>query len=208
MYYFVHWLSKKKHNYFFSLFNSTPPISPAVAGMVHYILYLYHLSSPIYFHFECVLSFIITTRSLLQTSFTFRRHFRLCCGYFSFVFGLDLDLKTRFKIDSFFPQFLAISRPALDLNFELGWFITWIISWILQKPFIMVIPTRSMKLMTIAHLTLWVRLWCWDGCWVGCWWWKNRNVGWVSLKRRRNLRNLVFIKNWRPLLFFFLQFIS
>ena len=60
--------------------------------------------------------------------------------------------KENCKVDRFCPQFWAISRPRLDLNFELGWMITLINLWMLQKPFIfvicVVIPTISMKIMT------------------------------------------------------------
>ena len=34
--------------------NSIPPIAPAVACMDHYIVYLYHLLSPVHFHFLTV----------------------------------------------------------------------------------------------------------------------------------------------------------
>ena len=56
-----------------------PPISPAVAHMDHYIVYLYRSF--------WVSIFFPYGKSRAKTSFTFRGHFKLCFRYFSFIFG-------------------------------------------------------------------------------------------------------------------------
>ena len=96
-------LEKKKENLSKNLFNSTPPILPNIASMDHYIVYLYR---PFTFNFWVSIFFPynITSGNLVQTSFTFRGHFRLCFDKFSFVFGLNLDVKMRFEIDDFWQS--------------------------------------------------------------------------------------------------------
>ena len=125
-----------------------PPILPVVACMDHYIVYLYSPSLPIYFHFLGVYFLSLLLQKILCKP---QGHFKLCIGCFSFIFRLELDLKIRFcNLDD--------SMPRLDLNSDDSMNRLRDATETFIMVICMVFPTISMKIMTIAHLRLRVRL--------------------------------------------------